>query len=668
VFLAMELATAGTLRAWAKGKRWREIVDAYAAAGRGLAAAHAVGLVHRDFKPDNVLVGADGRVRVTDFGLARSHDGPIDPAVARSGEPLAVLTVTGAVMGTPAYMANEQFSGEAADARTDQFAFCVALWEALFGARPFAGNTAAEVAEAVAAARIAEPPAGHRVPRTIERALRRGLEPDPAARWPAMDDLLTALAPPKGRVWPFALAGAAVVAGAIAIVALRPSHAVEHVVVQAPADAMPDAMDRAAMQALAEIVDLNKRALDALSRHELVEAQRLGTEAIERARSSGSRYLLADTLFHHASLLREGGDLPNAERALREARRIGEAMSDDGRKLEAAVELADVLEREGKREEAADVRALVDATALRPTTNDAARAEAIEDAARKSDDVEQAIAKWNQALALRKNVGRLVPEALNRLGLARTLDGANRLPEARTILLSTLERLDQAAQTKETAMATFGVLELLATIERQQKAYDDAEKHARRAIETAESKVPEMLGQNEYEVLGSVLLGKGDRGGAKVAYAHALSLVADKPVDLAEAQVSIAVAYHGQHDDKEAIAYAKQGVATAEKAIGENNPETLTYKLALCKLLLADHQNAAALPIAEKILPKIEAAELGATPIGDARFALARALPKSQRARALQLAAAAKESLAKGGAVGADHGKQVDEWLASPDN
>src|ERR1041384_2669889 len=128
IFLAMERIGGGTLREWLVASRrpLDEVLAVFVEAGKGLAAAHAAGLVHRDFKPDNVLVGADGRVRVTDFGLAaRQH---------ASGSSLQDL-------GTPAYMAPEQFTGGNVDARTDQFNFCVALYEALYGQRPFDGKT-----------------------------------------------------------------------------------------------------------------------------------------------------------------------------------------------------------------------------------------------------------------------------------------------------------------------------------------------------------------------------------------------------------------------------------------------------------------------------------------------------------------------------------------------
>src|SRR5262249_44051148 len=153
VFIAMELVDGETLGAWLRAatRPRRDIIDAFFDAGRGLAAAHAAGLVHRDFKPDNVLRGADGRVRVADFGLvapSRIAARPGDDGRAPTGH---ALTTAGAVLGTPLYMAPEQHRGEIADARADQYAFCAALYEALLGRPPFAGTSSDELAAAKAA-------------------------------------------------------------------------------------------------------------------------------------------------------------------------------------------------------------------------------------------------------------------------------------------------------------------------------------------------------------------------------------------------------------------------------------------------------------------------------------------------------------------------------------
>jgi hypothetical protein len=231
VFLAQELLDAGTLGKWLEQPRSQaEIIDKFVAAGRGLAAAHAAGLVHRDFKPDNVLLGKDGRVRVSDFGLARSL-GPVDdglPAATRanmaraqldlSRSPMSPLTRTGAVMGTPMFMAPEQHNGDRADERSDQFSFSVALYRALYGEWPFAGKTAVALADAVIEGRMARPPRGHHVPARLRRILLRGLSTKPAARYPSMEALLADLTRPQTRRFrkvALAVGGLALVAGAL---------------------------------------------------------------------------------------------------------------------------------------------------------------------------------------------------------------------------------------------------------------------------------------------------------------------------------------------------------------------------------------------------------------------------------------------------------------------
>jgi serine/threonine protein kinase len=226
VYLAMELVDGGNARAWLRERErtGAEIVELYAAAGDGLAAAHQAGLVHRDFKPDNILVGGDGRARVADFGLARGARAPravLDEAVV--GAVGDAITRTGAVMGTPAYMAPEQLGGEAVDARADQFAFCAALWEALYGVRPFAGRTPEQLLAAI----VSESPragerAVHGIPRHVPAALARGLRAAPDERWPSMAPLLAELRrDPRARRRRLAAASvvvAAVAAGGAAIV------------------------------------------------------------------------------------------------------------------------------------------------------------------------------------------------------------------------------------------------------------------------------------------------------------------------------------------------------------------------------------------------------------------------------------------------------------------
>lgn len=237
VYIAMEFVDGCTLGAHLKAQRRsvHEILDLFRAAGRGLAAAHAAGLVHRDFKPENVLVDRKGRVRVMDFGLAtvaeddaQGSEPTASPSSASDdldradsagtggapARPRAVtsismsstsdaferLTRTGAVLGTPAYMSPEQHMGMPADARSDQFSFCVALYEALYGTRPFPGDTHAALALNVLRGNHRPVPARPRVPYAVRRAIVRGLSANPEERFPDMEALLQVLDEDTARV------------------------------------------------------------------------------------------------------------------------------------------------------------------------------------------------------------------------------------------------------------------------------------------------------------------------------------------------------------------------------------------------------------------------------------------------------------------------------------
>jgi tetratricopeptide (TPR) repeat protein len=274
VFIAMELVEGASLYQWLKqpARSRKQIMDVFLAAGEGLAAAHDAGLVHRDFKPDNVMIGNDGRVRVLDFGLARIAAGgtgppPSMPAAAslsaetadptvnapmhwpsteatltappeldgtpvphsgkensgrassgsgRSGPSLlaAQLTLADSIVGTPRFMSPEQRMGTAIDRRADEFSFCVALYQVLYGAYPFAGTPHDEVRDW----RVLEPPEGSSVPRWLRKVLLKGLSEKPDDRYASMPELLEALAADPSvarRRWWSIAGGVAVVAGAV---------------------------------------------------------------------------------------------------------------------------------------------------------------------------------------------------------------------------------------------------------------------------------------------------------------------------------------------------------------------------------------------------------------------------------------------------------------------
>jgi len=226
VFLAMELVEGMSLRQWLDDgteRSWQQVRNAFVQAGRGLAAAHDAGLVHRDFKPDNVLVAHDGRVVVTDFGLARgTFEGALPTSAADDvgdamGEAAEELTATGALVGTPAYMAPELFTGASADARSDQYGFCVALWEALYGARPFTATSLQQLGQRAASGRLPEVSRG-KVPRWLHAAAVKGLQPDKAARHPDLHALVRTLDRTPARSGGLLLGGAALVAAVAAVI------------------------------------------------------------------------------------------------------------------------------------------------------------------------------------------------------------------------------------------------------------------------------------------------------------------------------------------------------------------------------------------------------------------------------------------------------------------
>lgn len=235
VWIAMEFVHGQVLSRWLKERprSWREVLAVFLRAGEGLMAAHAAGLVHRDFKPDNVMISEVGRVLVMDFGLVRAEGSltgelPGNLSELRGLDALrTVLTHEGAVIGTPQYMAPEQWAGAGTDTRTDQFAFCVALWEALHGSPPFVATTVDELMVMVLEGRM-QRPVDPRIPRWLQRTLQRGLQVDPGRRFPSTRALLEELrrGGARGQVWRSLVGlGLAAVAVAGMVVGQRLEHA-----------------------------------------------------------------------------------------------------------------------------------------------------------------------------------------------------------------------------------------------------------------------------------------------------------------------------------------------------------------------------------------------------------------------------------------------------------
>lgn len=208
VYVAMEFVEGGNMRDWLdqESRSWQEILAKFTDAGKGLAAAHRVELVHRDFKPDNVLVGSDGRVCVADFGLV-SIGRRGDDNVRSSEFPTGIaseeinLTQAGALMGTALFMAPEQHLGKEVTPACDQFAFCVSLYVALCGKQPYVGTTYKQLRQNVLRGNLRGMPKGSKVPRWLRRLVTKGLARHAEDRHESMDSLLEALQKPPSSRW-----------------------------------------------------------------------------------------------------------------------------------------------------------------------------------------------------------------------------------------------------------------------------------------------------------------------------------------------------------------------------------------------------------------------------------------------------------------------------------
>jgi tetratricopeptide (TPR) repeat protein/predicted Ser/Thr protein kinase len=588
LFIVMEFVRGQHLRAWAESHTTSEILAALLDAGRGLAAAHEAGLVHRDFKPDNVFVGDDGRARVGDFGLARAVEDPLRQTDDDSGGSEAPstehrITAAGKIVGTPAYMSPECFSGTAADAASDQFSFCVTAYEALGGRRPFAGRDITALAAATAAGRIEPPAPGANVPPWILTALTRGLSPDPSARWPSMQALLDALADrPSRRVQGGALGlGLLLAAGGTWALATGESNARCTGAVAELQDAWGDAARDAARQGLSAAGDEGPATWDRVgSELDAYAAQWRAafTDTCEatavRAEQSESAMDLRMECLHGAKL-----ELAATARVLADA---------DARVLQRAERTAESLP---------DLLRCADVATLRTDVPPppAADAERIEDVRRGIADarVLERAGRYDAALAAAKaavaDVEAIGYEPLRTRAVAQLGYMYKSSGDIARALASFDEARRLAAKWGQWAELRNATTHLVFIVGLQQRRYDEALRLADVARglldRTPDPGEDALLRNNVASVLGA----KGDYAGAEAEYRALLEFQRLHPTVTDEAMVrhNLAIVLRHLGRAEEAAQEARAAIKGWSRAKGEAHPNVATAYGTLADILAA---------------------------------------------------------------------------------
>jgi tetratricopeptide (TPR) repeat protein len=758
VFIAMEFVEGNTLTYWlnTEARSWPEIRSVFLAAGRGLLAAHEKGLVHRDFKPDNVMVGRDGQVRVMDFGLARQVEeqegaeggppsdlptprdltstvvlGPPSPTTgsgvrvtSSSGAFEGHLTRTGAMMGTPAYMAPEQFLGTATDARTDQFSFCVALYEAVYGCRPFAAESMYALTSKVVHGNVGDPPPGAKVPLWLRRVLLRGLRPSAEQRYRSMRELLAALEKDPAaerRRW-LVVAAAVLLPVAIAF-GVRASVAGHQPVCGGGVDRLAGVWELAAGARAG--IEPPRRA--AIHRAFLATGKSYAADAFATVSDILTRYAQS-----WAGMYREACEATQVRgeqspevldlrmsclgERLGGLRALAQVFSEaSGEVVENAVSAANSL---APLDRCADVALL--RSVVRPPEDPQIRAR-VEELRPRLAELKALLdaGRWRVARDKAPALVAHVSETGYRALLAETLSTVGRVhielgesEQAEATLLQAYWAADASRDDEVRADVANQLIWVTGTLGNR---IEEAQRWAKTA-----SAVQERLGSGHELLRSWVLNSIGSvyiHGGPKLlpeaprvleeALALKVRVLGRDHPDVAITEVNLAVALQELGRNQEALAHVERGMAITEKSLGSEHPRMATYLSDRGEILnalgrpaearrsferariiwerelglenrslayaltgigrsyLAEDQPASAIVPLERALKIREQQESDPVLRAETSFALARALWESNRnrSRAQALAAAARTAYLEAGA----HGKQgeVDGWLAT---
>jgi tetratricopeptide (TPR) repeat protein len=562
-YIVMELVEGTTLRRWlASEDRTREaIVTAFVAAGRGLAAAHAAGLVHRDFKPENVLIGSDGWPQVTDFGLVATGVRVEGAALGASGVSQG-LTFEGAVLGTPAYMAPEQWNAGEVDARADLFAFCVALWEALYGERPFAGATGAELKANVVAGRIRAAPGDKDVPAHLEALVRRGLAVNREDRWPSMTALLAALDRKRRPRWPIAmaaLAGVAVIAG-VAWVGTRDDGA---------AAACPDPAPRLAGVWDAAIAARVTTAFVAASPAGGEDTARRLTARLDAYAEAWRAASLAACKSSETQLLDERTVC--LERRLGELRDLtGALVAADREDVNGAIDAAGALTSVDTCADEQSLRALAMPTdpEMRQRVIEVDAQIAAAARLQYGDQPAAYQAKAAEALAAARAVGHppLVLRALDEMFHAASENSDLAASEA-----AVRELADEAAKAEDDTRAAHAWIQLLLTLTRQHEADDANTIEAAAVAAVARAGSPPELRRRLLAAQATRRFYASELDAAVKAYEDSIALAPAEPPPV-ETRIMLAQAIEKRDGPQAAMPVIERAVAEAEQKYGATHP------------------------------------------------------------------------------------------------